>query len=173
MSTAESTPDGAAATGGRPGVSGRNVVLVLLGGALVLAALGGLQWYTADGGGVNSAGTGFTFTDLHANATSLHAAVSGAYFDWLGWTVFVAAGVVALAANVPSPVTDVLRVAAFLLAVLGLVATYYALAQLFDAQRVAGGSTHSVVHNASFGFWAVFAGFALILLGGTLGARRG
>jgi hypothetical protein len=159
------------ATRSRRALNDRNLLLVVVGAALVIAALGGLQWYTTEGGN-NVAGLGFTATDLQANADSLGAPVAGAYFDWLGMTLLVVGGVAALAANVPSPVCDPLRVVAFLAGLLGVIATYYALAQLFNAQKVAGGSAHAVLHNASFGVWAALAGFALITVGGALGPRR-
>jgi hypothetical protein len=159
------------ATRPRRAVNDRNLLLVVVGAALVVAAFGGLQWYKADGGN-NVAGLGFTADDLKANADSLGAAVAGAYFDWLALTLLVVGGVAALAANVPSPVCDPLRVVAFTVGLLGVIATYYALAQLFNAQQAAGGSAHTVLHNASFGVWAALLGFALITLGGALGPRR-
>ncbi|GAB2477437.1 hypothetical protein [Jatrophihabitans fulvus] len=149
-----------------------NLLLTLLGGLLVLAAQGGLQWYTVEDG-VNVADTGFTRTDLHANATSLDAAVAAAYFGWFGWTLLIVSAAAALLANLPTRLSDPLRVLAFLAGALGLVATYYALAQLFNAQEAAGGADHPVWHNASYGAYAAFGGFLLMTLAGTRGPRRG
>lgn len=154
-------------------VSDRNLVLVLVGAVLVVASLQGLQWYSIDTGQLNVAGSGFTAADLHANADSLGAAVAAAYFDWLAWTLLVLGGIAAVGATIPSPLTDPLRVAAFGLGLLGALGGFYAVAQLFAAQRAAGGSSHAVFHGASFGLWSCLGGFVLILLGGALGPRRG
>ena len=64
----------------------------------------------------------------------------------------------------------VLRFAAFLVAVAGIVLTYYSLAQLFNAQRIAGGSAHSVLHSASYGLYLAFAGYLVMAVGAVLGA---
>lgn len=149
----------------------RNILLALVGAGLVIVALKGLQWYDVEAGN-NVAGSGFTFADLRANSDELGAAVARAYFDWLALTLLVLGGVTAIAANVPTRLSDAIRVVAFSFGLLGVTATYYAVAQLFNAQRAAGGSSHSVLHNASFGLWACLAGFAMITVGGALGPRR-
>ncbi|MDQ2795994.1 MAG: hypothetical protein M3Y06_02345, partial [Actinomycetota bacterium] len=141
-------------------VNTANVLLVIIGVIILLASQYGLLWYSVDTTkGFNVAGTGFTFTDLRANTAKLSAPVAGAYFDWLAVTLLVAVGIVGIAANLPTPLSDPLRVLGFLLGSLGVVGTFYALAQLFTAQHAAGGSSHSVWHNSSFGTWAAFAGF--------------
>lgn len=163
------------ATRPRRRVNDRNIVLVVVGAGFVLAALGGLNWYLVQPGttaGLNVAGTGFTFADLRDNAADLDAAVAHAFFDWLARLLLVLGTVVGIVANVPSPAADGLRVGAFLIGLLGAVATFYAVAQLFDAQRAAGGSSHGVLHNASFGFWACLLGFVLIMVAGAWGPRR-
>jgi hypothetical protein len=167
------------ASGGRTGRVEREVnpfaVLLLFPGAgLLAAARFGLRWYSVDvpRGGINVAGDSFTFTDLHQNAAALDATVSGWYFTWFGPTLAIAAVVLTAAANRPTRAADPLRVLAFLVAVLGLVATYYALAQLFNTQTAAGGSAHSVWHNSSYGLWAALAGFALLAVAGVIGPHR-
>lgn len=146
---------------------------MLVGATLLVLALRGLLWYSVDSAkGLNVAGTGFTFADLRGNADNLTAPVTGAYFNWLAWLLLVGVTVVGVAANLPTRAADGLRVAGLLIGLLGLVATYYALAQLFNAQRAAGGSSHSVWHNSSFGVWAAFAGFALATIGAGIGPRR-
>ncbi|MGI8677307.1 MAG: hypothetical protein ACR2LX_01185 [Jatrophihabitans sp.] len=154
-------------------MNGTSVLVVIAGLVLVLASQYGLLWYSVDSKkGLNVAGTGFTFTDLHTNATRLTAPIAGAYFGWLAVSLLVASGVVGIAANLPTPLSDPLRVAGFLLGMLGVFGTYYALAQLFNEQRVAGGSSHSVWHNSSFGTWAALLGFALTAVGAGLGPGR-
>lgn len=95
-----------------------------------------------------------------------------ANFGWLAWTLLIGAAVLAVAANVPNPASEAARVVSFLVALTGLIATYYALAQLFDARQVAAGSAHTVWHNPSLGLWAALTGFGLLTLAGAVGARR-
>jgi hypothetical protein len=148
------------------------IVLVLVGAALTLAAIGGLTWYAVDDG-ADSAGAGFTFADLHTNADQLGAPIAAAYFDWLAWVLLIGLVVVGIAANVSSPATNGLRVLGFLLGVIGVGGTYYALAQLFNAQRAAGGSNHSVWPNSTLGVWCALIGYLLAGTGAGLGARPG
>ena len=156
---------------GRPAVGTGGVLLVAAGTLLAVLALSGLSWYSVDGG-TDTAGTGFTFADLHADAAQLRVPVASAYFDWLAWALVVATALTGVLANLPVPGADVLRVTGFLLGFLGAAATIYALAQLFDAQHRAGGSDHHVFHNASLGVWAALAGFALAALGAVRGRPR-
>lgn len=150
------------------GTSG--VLLVALGAVLALLSIVGLRWYAVDSG-ADTAGDGFTFADLHSNADQLNAPIASAYFDWLAWTLLIAVVVVGLAANLPTPVADVLRVVGFVIGVVGVVGTYYSLAQLFNAQHAAGASDHSVLHSSTLGVWCALAGFAIAGFGAVLGPR--
>ncbi|MBE7187582.1 hypothetical protein, partial [Jatrophihabitans endophyticus] len=118
------------------------VVLLLAGAVLCALSFVALPWYSVSGG-ADSAGEGFRFADLHADADQLAAPVATAFFDRLAWGLVGIVVVLALLARADG-VTDraaaALRVIAFLAAAGGVVLTYYALAQLFNAQRVAGGS---------------------------------
>ena len=141
--------------------------LVLLGAVLVLLSFRFLDWYDVPGS-VDSSGD-VTFSKLHASADQLGGAgVATAYFDWLAWVLLLAVIVVGVAASVPTPAVDALRVAGFLLGATGVAATYYALAQHFNAT----GSTHSVLYNSTWGLWAALAGFLLAAGGAALGTRR-
>jgi hypothetical protein len=153
-------------------IGARGIALLVAGLALVVLSVGALQWYRVQPG-VDVAGSGFTFRDLQQNADQLNAPVAAAYFNWLAFALGVAVAVVGVLANVPLPGTGVLRVAGFLLGAAGAVATYYALAQLFYAQHAAGGSSHSVLHNASYGLWCCLAGFVVAAIGAALGPRPG
>ncbi len=145
------------------------LVLVFLAAALAATSFGTLRWYSVDAA-TDSAGQGFTFTDLHANADRLGAPVAAAYFDKLAWGLMALVVLLALAARVASPLRRLLRVLGFLVGVAGGVLTVYALAQLFNAQRVAGGSDHGVLHNASAGLWTALAAYLLAALGAVLGS---
>lgn len=141
------------------------VLVVLVGAALVVAARARLPWYDVEPGR-NTAGTVFRFDDLRANADGLDAAVSQAFFGYLAVVLLVVGAVAGVLANVPSPAANVLRLLAFTGGLAGVVATLYAVAQLFDAQRAAGGEAVNFTHNSSFGLWTCVAGFAFITVGG-------
>ena len=147
---------------GLPGVA-----LVLLGALLVLLSFRFLDWYDVPASADSSGDV--TFSKLHASAEQLGGAgVATAYFAWLAWVLLLAVIVVGVAANVPSPAADGLRVAGFLVGALGVAGTYYALAQHFDAT----GSTHDVLHNSTWGLWAALLGFLIAAGGAGLGPRR-
>lgn len=145
------------------------LVLVFVATALAATSFRTLRWYSVDAA-TDSAGDGFTFTDLHANADRLGAPVAAAYFDKLAWGLMALVVLLALAARVASPVRRLLRLLGFLVGVAGAVLTVYALAQLFNAQRVAGGSDHGVLHNASVGLWTAIAAYLMAALGAVLGS---
>ncbi len=130
-----------------------------------------LHWYSVDSA-TDTAGDGFTFDDLHGNADQLGAPVAAAYFDKLAWGLVAVVVLLGLAARLPTVLAPLLRVLGFLAGVLGLALTYYALAQLFDAQQVAGGSAHGVLHNAGPGLWLAGGSYGLLALGAVVSARR-
>jgi hypothetical protein len=146
------------------GVRTPGVALVLTGALLALLAFRLLHWYDVPAGH-DSAGD-VTFGKLHASSEQLGGAgVASAYFGWLAWVLLIAGILVGVAANVPSPAADGLRVAGFLVGLLGVGGTYYALAQHFNAT----GSKHLPLHNAGWGVWAALVGFLLIAGGAALG----
>jgi hypothetical protein len=145
------------------------LVLVFVGAALAATSFRALRWYSVDAA-TDSAGEGFTFTDLHSNADRLGAPVAAAYFDKLAWGLMALVVLLALAARVASPLRWALRALGFLVGVAGAVLTVYALAQLFNAQRVAGGSDHGVLHNASVGLWTAIAAYLVAAVGAVLGS---
>ena len=152
-----------------PGVLG--LALLLVGSVSAATSFVSLHWYSVVSA-TDSAGAGFTFADLHDNADQLGAPVAAAYFDKLAWGLVAVVVLLSLAARVASPVAPLLRLLGFLTGAAGVALTFYALAQLFDAQRVAGGSSHSVLHNAGSGLWLACAGYALLALGAIVGAHR-
>ena len=147
------------------------IVLTLAGAGLVLASILALNWYAVENG-VDSAGSGFGFHELNHNVEQLGGLpVARAYFTWLAPVLLMAVTMLGILANMVSPLTDWLRFFGFLAGVAGTAATYYAVDQLFHAQRLAGGSG-SVWHNSTFGLWAALAGFLLAAAGAFLGPRR-
>jgi hypothetical protein len=143
------------------------VVLVITGAVLVLIAIRFLHWYDVPAGHDSSGDV--TFSKLRASAEQLGGAgVASAYFGWLAWLLLLAVIVLGVAANLPTPVADPLRVAGFLVGLVGAAATYYAMAQHFNAT----GSSHNVFHNSTWGLWAALLGFLLAATGAVLGPRR-
>lgn len=146
------------------------VVLVLLGAALVLVSFRFLDWYEV-AHRADSAGN-ITFATLHSNADQLAGVgTATAYFDWLAWLLLILLVAVGVAANLSVPMTDALRVAGFLLGLVGAAATYFAIAQLHDAQVAAGAHKHSVFYNSSWGLWGAFVGYLAAAAGAALGPR--
>jgi hypothetical protein len=145
--------------------------LTLAGAALVLASIVGLTWYAVDRG-ADSAGSGFGYHELFHNVEQLGGLpIARAYFTWLAPVLLMAVTMLGIVANVVSPISDWLRFLGFLAGVAGAAATYYAVDQLFHAQRLAGGSG-SVWHNSTFGLWAALAGFLLAAFGAYAGPRQ-
>ncbi len=150
----------------------RGIPLLFAGAAFAALAFHSLSWYAVDAG-ADSAGAGFTFTDLRDNADSLGAPVAVAYFDRLAWALVALVVVLGLAAKIGSTASGALRVAGFLTGFAGAALTFYALAQLFNAQQVAGGSDHGVLHSSSVGLWAAVGGYLLAAFGAVLGSAGG
>jgi hypothetical protein len=155
---------------GRAAIRLPAVALVLVGAALVLVAFRFLDWYEVPHR-ADSAGD-ITFGTLHGNADQLAGVgTATAYFDWLAWLLLILLIAVGVAANLSAPLTDALRVAGFLLGVLGAAATYFAIAQLHNAQVAAGAEKHSVFYNSSWGLWSAFTGYLAAAAGAALGPR--
>lgn len=146
--------------------------LMVLGGAvLVLLSFRFLDWYDVPRR-ADSAGS-ITFAALKTSADQLSGAgAATAYFDWLAWVLLIGAIAAGIAANLSIPGADALRVAGFLLGVIGAAATYFAVAQLHNAQVAAGATKHSVLYNSTWGLWAAFAGYLVAAVGAVVGARR-
>jgi hypothetical protein len=148
-------------------VNSTGIFLLVVGAVAVLLALRYLDWYDVTDTAADSSGN-VRFASLHASADQLGGAgVATAYFGWLAWALLVAVLVVGGLANAPWPPADGLRVTGFLLGFLGVVATWYALAQHFNAT----GSTHNVFYHSTWGVWGALAGFAITALGAVLGPR--
>ena len=148
------------------------VAMVLAGALVALASFRLLDWYDTSARGADSAASS-TFSDLRDNADQLSGAgTATAYFDWLAWVLLIALVCVGVCANLPVRPADLLRIAGSVLGVLGVAATYLAVAQLHDAQVAAGGEKHSALYNSTWGLWLALAGFACGAMGAVLGPRR-
>ena len=149
---------------GRP-VRVVGVVLVLAGALLVLASFRLLDWYDVPGQATDSTRS-VTFSALKTSADQLtDSGLATAYFDWLAWVLLVALILVGVAATARTRLADPLRVAGFLVGLLGAASTYFALTSYFDAAR----SEHDILDNSSWGLWSVLLGFLLAGVGAALG----
>lgn len=147
-------------------------LFVLAGGVLALVSFRYLDWYEVPARTADTPGA-ITFSALHDGANQLSGAgAATTYFGWLAWVLLIAVVLIGVAAAVPSPAVDGLRVAGFLIGLLGVGATYFAIAQYRNAQVAAGATRHGVFHNTSWGVWAAFGGFLLSAVGAVLGPHR-
>lgn len=159
------------AEGGRA-VRAVGVILVLAGAVLALTAFRFLDWYDTAASGADTARTS-TFSDLQDNADQLSGAgAATAYFDWLAWVLLIALVCAGVAANLPIVPADVLRIVGTVIGVAGMAATYFAVAQLHNAQEAAGGAHHNAFYNSTWGLWLPFIGFAAGGIGALLGPRK-
>jgi hypothetical protein len=157
---------GAARSIGVPGA-----VLVIAGGGLLLVAFRFLAWY--DTPARADSAPKITFSELHGSADQLSGAgAATAYFNWLAWLLLIALVLVGVAATMPIQPADVLRVAGCVIGVVGVAATYFAVAQLHNAQVAAGGEQHNAFYNSTWGLWLTFAGFVVGAAGALLGPRK-
>lgn len=146
-------------------------LLVIAGGALVLIAFRFLEWY--DSPARADSAPKITFSELHGSADQLAGAgAANAYFNWLAWLLLIALVLVGVAATMPIQFADALRVVGCVVGVIGVAATYFAVAQLHDAQVAAGGEQHNAFYNSTWGLWLTCAGFAAAAIGALLGPRR-
>jgi hypothetical protein len=146
-------------------------VLVLAGSALVLIAYRFLEWY--DTPARADSAPKITFSELHGSADQLDGAgAANAYFNWLAWLLLIALVLTGVAATMPIQFADALRVVGCVVGVVGVAATYFAVAQLHNAQVAAGGAHHNAFYNSTWGLWLTFAGFAVGAVGALLGPRK-
>jgi hypothetical protein len=153
------------------GIGVPGAMLVIAGGAVVLIAFRFLEWY--DTPARADSADKITFSELHGSADQLDGAgAANAYFNWLAWLLLIALVLVGVAATMPIQAADALRVVGCVVGVVGVVATYFAVAQLHDAQVAAGGERHNAFYNSTWGLWLTFAGFASGAIGALLGPRK-
>lgn len=150
-----------------PGRLGRTAVV---GGGLLVLLAHLFAWYPTG----SDATPGGGFADLRRSASQFSdATVAAPYFGWLSWSTLAVAVALGLAAARPTRATDGLRLAGFVAGVVGIVVTYYALAQLLHVSTGAGGGLGTVLGPACAGVWGTLAGFALIAAGAAIGPAHG
>ena len=106
---------------------------------------------------------------------AIHLGLSQYYYSWLAWVLIAAAVVVAVVAALPTSEGGQVRVLGVLLAVLGVVATLWAIdvyRPAHDAGVSRGPSFKDFLDHTSIGAWCAIAAFVLIGAGALLGPRR-
>lgn len=149
------------------------VLLAGLGAGLVALALAVLPWYRDS---VGSSIVRGSYRDLRdvltlAELYGLDAPVIlRLYFGWLPAALLLGLlGAIAATLGRP-PLRTAGRLAAPLLGAVAIVATWWALADLWD--RVAGRTGPGILGDSRSGLWAILLGFALLGLAGAIGLRR-
>ncbi|MCW2604587.1 MAG: hypothetical protein JWN61_2722 [Pseudonocardiales bacterium] len=149
------------------------VLLAGTGVVLVALALAVLPWYDSAAG---SSIVGGTYRDLRdvetlAQLYGLRAPlVLRLYFGWLPAVLLVASIAAVGATAGPPSMRRTARVLAPLLGLAALIATCWALQNLWD--RVGGRAGFSIAGDSRIGMWAALLGFALLGLAGAIGLRR-
>jgi hypothetical protein len=93
--------------------------------------------------------------------------LSKAYFGWLGWVLLAVVGVIALAANLPTPVSPGLRILGLVLGLGGAVVTLFAI-------KIGSNDSFSYdLKHGGVGYWVAIAGFVVTGIGAVIGPQRG
>jgi len=154
-----------------PAIGWWGLLLVAAGAVLIVLSYYTFDWYGVGRGADSAPET--TFGNLRASIDQFGGArAAEVYFDWLAWVLLIAVILLGAVANVESRLTDLARIAGFVVGAAGIAVTYYALLQYSDAQADAGAARHNPLFNASWGLMTVLLGYALAAIGAVLGPRR-
>jgi hypothetical protein len=137
-------------------------LVALVGAALVLIAFTTLNWLKPDGS---------TFARINQRLAGSHAFVTGftqAYFSWLGWALVGVVFVVALGANLPDPRIAILRPIGFLLALVAIGLTFWAIKFTSSAYP----TYFDYLRLQRLGFYFTVGGFLITGVGALFGAKR-
>jgi hypothetical protein len=150
----------------QPHVGSIGLALTAVGGVLLIISFTAVDWFTR---GTNEGPSHFgDIHDIVTQFSGLVAEPAKLYFGWLAWVLLAAAVVAALAANLPSPVSDAFRVVGPLVAVGGALMTFWALKIVKSADP----SYTDYLKHARAGFWLAVAGFVVAGAGAAFGPRR-
>jgi hypothetical protein len=143
----------------RPGLLGS--ALALSGAVLLLVSFTAVTWLSDLGPA--------RFADirelLDSNGDHV-AALSKAYFGWLGWALLIAAVVTALVANLSRATGNGVRALSAVIGVLGMALTFLAI------KFTAEGAYGEYLKHAAVGFYLAIGGFLLAAAGALAGLRR-
>jgi hypothetical protein len=148
----------------RSGVGVVGIVLALAGAALGIISLTAVRWFSDVGPG-NSG----KFPNIHNLIKLLHTDATGigkAYFNWLAWTLVIAAAALALLANLPTPASSGLRMLGALVGLAGIGLTFWGI------DFAHGESYSQFLKHARIGFYLMLGAFLLTTIGSLIGPRR-
>lgn len=144
-------------------------ILAIVGAILVVVSFTVLDWFEKQSlNGLSSS----HFSDVHRvleEAGGLAAGTSKLYFAWLGWAMVVVVAVLALVANMPSPLATLFRI-------IGAVAGAAAIGVTFLAIKLASVPTPAYsdyIKHARLGFYFAVGGFLIMAIGALIGPSRG
>lgn len=162
------------------------LALIVVGAALGALSLTVLSWFhgTLDllHGSQSTAGDLGDLLDRLVTArralddrNAIHLGLSDYYFSWLGWVLLVSVFVVAVVAIMPTAEGGPVRVLGALLALLGILATFWSLdvyRPAHDPRLPSGPSYADFLRHSSYGAWAAWAAFLLMGIGSALGPSK-
>jgi hypothetical protein len=148
--------------------------IAALGAVLLIIAFTVTNWY--DGKNGNS-----HFGDLHKALTQLDKSnransLAVIYFGWLAWVLLAVGVIAAVLANLPSPLSGVMRGVGALIGLAGAGLTLGAIKLTKDASAAAASGSLAdygdYIKHSSVAFWLAIAGFVIIAVGSLIGPRR-
>jgi hypothetical protein len=137
------------------------LIIAAIGAALLLVSFLVVDWFSARLGHLD-------FSELHDGATSGDAGdtwIFKAYFNWLGWALLAVVIVVALAANLPTPVSPALRGLGALVGLAGAAVTFWAI-------KIPDVGYSDVLKETRLGFYFAAGGFLIAGIGAVIGPQR-
>lgn len=147
--------------------------IAAIGAIVLIVAFTAINWF--DGSGDSH------FGDLHKLAGALDdknlaSSWSVVYFGWLSWVLLAVGFIVAILANLPSPLSAILRGLGVLIGLVGIALTFAAikLTKSAAAAQQAGSPPNygDYFKHVSIGFWLAVVGFLVIAIGAVIGPRR-
>jgi hypothetical protein len=143
-------------------------VTAAIGAIAVVVSFFALDWFTK-GTEPHS-----HFKDVHDvlnEVGPLAAGTAKAYFSWLGWALLVAVAVIALVANMPSPLATPFRIIGALAAAATIGVTFLAI-KLISAPAGERAEPYSeYLKHTRIGFYVAIAGFLVMGIGAVIGPR--
>lgn len=147
----------------RRGLGLSGLILTALGAIACVIAFTAVDWYK---GGKSHFSDVSNVVD-QADKVGFATGAAKVYFSWLAWVLLAAAVILAIIANLPTPVSGAFRALGALVGLAAIGMTFWAV-QFLHHQ----GAYSEYIKNARVGFYLTLAGFLLITIGALIGPRR-